>query len=207
MNQSQEYDARITDGAAELFRIYGIRSVTMDAIAQHLGISKRTIYERFRDKDELLYAVLTKMIARQKQKIEDILDSSPNVIAAVFTMLRAGRDHAEAMNPLIGSDLRKYHNSVLQRLKETCGNPDYEGAGKILSRGIDEGMIRKEINIDIVSRCFAGLGKLSGDESVYPPEKFLKGDLIKNTILNYLRGISTEKGRMLIDEMEKSQIG
>ena len=47
MNQMEEYDARIIAGAAELFRVYGIRAVTMDAIASHLGISKRSIYERF----------------------------------------------------------------------------------------------------------------------------------------------------------------
>ena len=59
MIQLEEYDARIIGGAAELFRIYGIKAVTMDMIANHLGISKRTIYERFNDKDALLYAVIS----------------------------------------------------------------------------------------------------------------------------------------------------
>ncbi|MBE0676126.1 MAG: helix-turn-helix transcriptional regulator, partial [Bacteroidales bacterium] len=62
MSQNEEYDARIVAGAAELFRIYGIKAVTMDTIAAHLGISKRTIYERFHDKDELLFAVMNEMI-------------------------------------------------------------------------------------------------------------------------------------------------
>jgi AcrR family transcriptional regulator len=204
MNQSDEYDARIISGAAELFRIYGIRAVTMDTIAQHLAISKRTIYERFHDKDELLFAVLSSMIAKQKEKIESIMNSSPNVIAAFFTLVRTGRDHAAAMNPLIGSDLRKYHSSVLKRLRESCRNPDYEGAGKMLSRGMEEDLIRKDINTDIVSRCFTGLGTLAADENIFPHEKFLQNDLIKNTVINYLRGICTEKGRMLVEEMEPS---
>jgi AcrR family transcriptional regulator len=202
MNQSQEYDSRIIAGAAELFRMYGIRAVTMDTIAQHLGISKRTIYERFHDKDELLFAVMSSMIAKQKEKVESILNTSPNVIAAIFTMVRIGRDHAAAMNPLIGSDLRKYHSNVMQRIRESCENPDYEGARKIFSRGIEEGLIREDIDIEIVSRCFSGLGKMAGDENIFPPEKFAQTDLIRNTLLNYLRGISTDRGRMLIDEMD-----
>jgi AcrR family transcriptional regulator len=204
MNQSEEYDARIISGAAELFRIYGIKAVTMDTIAQHLGISKRTIYERFRDKDELLFAVLSSMIALQKEKIESILNSSPNVIVAFFTMVRIGRDHAASLNPLIGSDLRKYHSAVMKRLKESCENPDYEGAGKMLARGIEEGLIRDDINTDIVSRCFTGLVTMTGDENIFPREKYMQNDLIKNTVIHYLRGICTDRGRELAGEMESS---
>ena len=139
-----------------------------------------------------------------KKKIESILDSSPNVIVAFFIMVRMGRDHAASMNPLIGSDLRKYHSGVMKRLKESCGNPDYEGAGKVLARGIEEGLISDNINTDIVSRCFTGLVTMTGDENIFPRDKFLQSDLIQNTVLHYLRGICTEKGRKLSEEMESS---
>ena len=72
MNQMEEYDARIIAGAAELFRTYGIRAVTMDTIAAHIGVSKRSIYERFIDKDTLLFAVMDSMIARQREMIQRI---------------------------------------------------------------------------------------------------------------------------------------
>ena len=61
---------RIIEGAAELFRTYGIKSVTMDSLANHLGISKRTIYEVFSDKDELLIGVLKWMARRQKELVK-----------------------------------------------------------------------------------------------------------------------------------------
>jgi AcrR family transcriptional regulator len=73
MNQMEEYDARIIAGAAELFRVYGIKAVTMDAIATHLGVSKRSIYERFIDKDTLLFAVMDSMFIKQREMIEKIL--------------------------------------------------------------------------------------------------------------------------------------
>ena len=202
MNQTEEYDARIIAGAAELFRNYGIRAVTMDSIATHLGISKRTIYERFHDKDELLYAVMNDMIQKQKEMVENILNTSSNVMEAVFTVIRIGREHMSSMNPLIGSDLRKYHDSVLQRIKDNCDNPDYEGNRKMLQAGIAQGLFRDDIDIEIISRAVTGLGGIVGDTNRFPPEQFTQRDLIRNIIINYLRGISTARGNKLIDEME-----
>ena len=202
MNQSEEYDVRIIAGAAELFRTYGIRAVTMDSIAMHLGMSKRTIYERFHDKDELLFAVMKEMIRKQKEIVENIMNSSSNVMEAIFTMLRISREHMASMNPLIGSDLRKYHDAVLQRIKATCDNPDHEGARKLLKAGIEEGVFRDDIDIEIISRAVSGLGNLIGDTKLFPPEQFVQRDLLRNIMINYLRGISTARGNSLIDELE-----
>ncbi len=203
MIQLEEYDARIIGGAAELFRIYGIKAVTMDMIANHLGISKRTIYERFNDKDALLYAVIDSMIDKQREKLEELLLTSPNVIAAVFSMIRIGRDHVALSNPLMELDLRKYHSAVLSRLTEKCENPNYEGAAKILRKGIEQGLFRSDINIDIISRTFAALGNLSGDQNVFSPERFPKQELMNNIMIPYMRGISTTEGIKIIDEMQQ----
>ncbi len=202
MNQTEEYDDRIVTGAAELFRIYGIKAVTMDTIAAHLGISKRTIYERFGDKDELLFAVMKEMIRKQKEMVENILNSSANVMEAIFTMLRVSREHMASMNPLIGSDLRKYHDAVLQRIKATCDNPDHEGAKKMLKAGIEQGIFREDIDIEIISRAVSGIGNLTGDMKIFPPEQFPQRDVIRNIMINYLRGISTAQGNSLIQELE-----
>jgi AcrR family transcriptional regulator len=202
MNQMQEYDDRIITGAADLFRMYGIRAVTMDAIASHLGISKRSIYERFIDKDTLLFAVMDSMIIKQREMIDRILDSSPDVISAVFCIVRMGRDHAATMNPLIGSDLKKYHSNVLKRLKEKCENPDYEAARKILEKGVSQQIFRDDINVEIVGRAFKGISAMAGDEELFPREIFMHRDIMRNVMVSFMRGISTEKGVQLIDSME-----
>ncbi len=201
MNQMEEYDARIIAGAAELFRTYGIKAVTMDTIASHLGISKRSIYERFIDKDTLLFAVMDSMIARQREMIERILESSPDVISAVFCIIRMGRDHASTMNPLIGSDLKKYHSNVLKRLREKCENPDYEAARKILEKGVSQGIFREDIDVEIVGRAFKGISALAGDEELFPRETFMHRDIMRNVMVSFMRGISTARGVELIDSM------
>lgn len=201
MNQMEEYDARIIAGAAELFRTYGIRAVTMDTIAAHIGVSKRSIYERFIDKDTLLFAVMDSMIARQREMIERILESSPDVISAVFCIIRMGRDHASTMNPLIGSDLKKYHSNVLKRLREKCENPDYEAARKILEKGVSQGIFREDIDVEIVGRAFKGISALAGDEELFPRETFMHRDIMRNVMVSFMRGISTARGVELIDSM------
>ncbi|MRR22471.1 TetR/AcrR family transcriptional regulator [bacterium] len=179
-----------------------MRAVTMDSIAAHLGISKRSIYERFIDKDTLLYAVMDAMIAKQREMIDKILESSPDVISAVFCIVRIGRDHAATMNPLIGSDLKKYHSNVLKRLSEKCENPDYEAARKILEKGISQGIFRENINVEIVGRAFKGISTMAGNEELFPREIFLRQDIMRNLMVNFMRGISTEKGTQLIDSLE-----
>lgn len=206
MNQTEEYDLRIISGAAELFRQFGIRAVTMDMIANHLGVSKRTIYERFIDKDTLLYAVLDSMIMKQRERIEGILESTPDVVSAVFTIIRMGRDHAATMNPLINSDLKKYHSQVLRRLKEKCGHPDHEAGVRILETGIRQGIFRETVNTEILSRAFRGVAAMAGDEELFPSEMFERNDIMKNVMVSFMRGISTRKGVALIDSMEKKML-
>lgn len=193
---------RILTGAAELFRIYGIKAVTMDTLAEYLGISKRTIYEKYTDKDELLLAVMNCMMIKQRENVDKILDSSQNVIIAVFRLISVMRDHMGAMNPLIHSDLRKYHSAVLEKMKEKCGYPDYEGDEHIIAKGKEQGLFRPEINNKLVSRCFQGLGTIMTDSNLFPAEQFSQRDVIKNVIINYLRGLLTPEGLTIINELE-----
>jgi len=206
MNQAEEYDLRIIAGAAELFRQFGIRAVTMDMIASHLGMSKRTIYERFADKDSLLYAVLDSMILKQREKIETILESSPDVVSAVFAIIRMGRDHAATMNPLINSDLKRYHSQVLRRLKEKCGHPDHEAGLRILETGIRQGIFRETLNTEILSRAFRGVAAMAGDEELFPSDMFERREIMRNVMVSFMRGISTAKGVDLIDSMEHTAL-
>jgi len=199
----EDCDDRIVTGAAELFKTYGIKAVTMDTLAQSLGISKRTIYEKFKDKDELLLAVMKCMMLYQREKVKSIIDTSPNIIAAIFRMISLMREHINTMNPLIHSDLKKYHSGVLRKMKEVCEYPDYQGTELILIKGKEQGLFKDGIDNDIVTRCMSGLGILMGDNNIFPADRFTQRDVIKNVLINYLRGISTERGMELINELEQ----
>jgi AcrR family transcriptional regulator len=200
-----DYRQRITEEAAVMFRTYGIRSVTMDMIANQMGISKRTIYEVFKDKDELLHGVLKWMNIRQRELMKKIFSETGNVIEAIFKMLDMMSAHFQDMSPAFQMDMKKYHNEIMKKISETNDLPYYGNNAEVIKRGIKEGVFREDINVEITNKCLLEVARMSNDKSVFPPDDFINKDVIRTFYINYLRGISTRKGLDLIDFYEKKQ--
>jgi TetR/AcrR family transcriptional regulator, cholesterol catabolism regulator len=192
---------RIIESASELFKTYGIRSVTMDSLANQLGMSKRTIYEVFSDKDELLMAVLTKMASQQKELVKKTLDQSENAIAAIFKLIEINRDYFQNLSPAFQVDLKKYID-VLMGKNDKIEMPDYRNNQLVIERGIREDLFRKEINPDLANRCLYNMGRSIMDNDLYPYELFSRREVLQNVFINFLRGISTQKGLDLINRLE-----
>ena len=199
-----DFRERIIAGAAESFMTYGIKSVTMDFLANQLGISKRTIYEVFSDKDELLIEVLKRMAFQQKDMVKRVLDSSENSIVAIFKLNEMNRDNIQSMSPAFQADLKKYHHEVLMKKVDLTDMPDYRNHQEVIENGIREKLFRKDVNPDIANRCIYQLGRSIVDNDLYPYAQFSRKDVIRNIFINYLRGISTQKGLDLIDRLEET---
>lgn len=193
---------RIIEGAAELFRTYGIRSVTMDSLATQLGMSKRTIYEVFSDKDELLIGVLKWMAERQKELVKRVLSESENTIVAIFKLLEFNRDHFQRMSPAFYADMKKFHHEVLSKKPNNYEMPDQTINIEVIEHGIKEKLFRADINVDLVTRCLYSMARSFMDNELYPYESFPRHEVIRNVLINYLRGISTSEGVNLINELE-----
>lgn len=200
-----DYRQKITEEAALMFRTYGIRAVTMDMLANRMGISKKTIYEVFRDKDELLQGVLRLMILRQKDVMNKILDESENVIEAILKMLDKMIDHLQFMSPAFQLDIRRYHNEFADKLNSGEGIPFYQDKVEIIKKGIKEGLFREDIDIDITNKCITEVLKIPYDKNVFSPDGLPDKDILRNFYVNFIRGISTPKGLDLIAFYEKKQ--
>jgi AcrR family transcriptional regulator len=194
---------RIIEGAAGLFRIYGIKSVTMDSIANHLGMSKRTIYELFADKDELLIGVLNSMTKKQKELVKKVLDESDNAILAIFRLLEINRDHFQNMSPAFQADLKKFYQEVLIKNADKCEMPDYKSNQQVIESGIRQKLFRKDIDPDLVNRFLYLIFSSMLNQDLFPFEQFSTREVIRNGVLNFLRGISTNDGVELINKLEK----
>ena len=199
-----EIKERIIEGAAELFKTYGIKSVTMDSLASNLGVSKRTIYEVFSDKDDLLTVVLTWMSEKGKDMVKKILDESENSIVAIFRMLEINRDYFSDMSPVFLADLKKYHHDVFMKKSDKSEMPDFRNNKQLIEKGIKEKLFRKEINPDLANRCLYNMGISIMDHDLYPYEQFSRRDVVSNIFINYLRGIATPKGLDLINKLEEN---
>jgi AcrR family transcriptional regulator len=195
--------SKIIEEAAQLFKTYGIRSMTMDLLANHMAISKRTIYEIFADKDELLIGVLQWMSVKQKQLIEKVLNDSENTIVAIFKLLEFNRDHFQQMSPAFQADIKKFTYQILEDKADKFEMPDHRSNMEVIKRGIKEKLFRKDINPDLVNTCMNYLFISAMDNDLYPFEKYSRHDVVLSTVINYLRGISTPEGIKMIDKMER----
>ena len=197
---------RIIEEAAMLFRTYGIRSVTMDMLANQMGISKRTIYEMFQDKDELLQGVLKWMTEKQREVSSRILNESENVIEAIFKMLDLMKDHFQNMSPAFLMDIRKYRHYAFRNMDDKTDIPFIRIHEDIVTNGIKEGIFREDIDVQLINMCLQEVSRMSNDTDLLKPDDLIRKDVIRNVYINYLRGISTQKGLDLINFYEKKQI-
>jgi AcrR family transcriptional regulator len=198
-----DYRQRILEEAAVMFRTYGIRAVTMDMLASNMGISKRTIYEVYRDKDDLLQGVLKWMTIKEKEVMSRIMDDSENVIEAIFKMLDRMRDHFQRMSPAFFMDVRRFHVDIINKLGSHNDLPYSRNNLEILQRGIREEIFRADLNLEIANKCMMEVARLSNDKNVFHPDDFPNEEVIRTFYINYLRGISTQKGLDLINYYEK----
>ncbi len=190
---------RIINEAALMFRAYGIRAVTMDMLSSRLGISKRTLYEVFRDKDELLRGVMEWMSEMQKELMDKIMNDSENIIEAIFKMLRIMSDHYKEMSPAFKMDMKRFYSNIPEKDDLSRELPHHRQNSEILKRGIREGVFRDDIDIEITNRCLTEFSKLSQESDSASPDTVMDEDVMRNIFINYMRGISTPKGLELIN--------
>lgn len=191
-----ELREKIVEEAGKLFIELGTRQVTMDTIAQTMGISKRTIYENFKDKNDLLSSFLTYAFNEYKKQAINILRESKNVIEALFKFGEFNQISMKKINPCFFDDMKKYHPEVFTKVMNDGNIRNYEVTYTILKKGINEGSFRKEIDIDIANLFIHHMMEFfhkMDTERNFDPKK-----IWQTVHLPYLRGICTEKGQELI---------
>lgn len=197
-----EIQERIINEAGLLFSKYGIRSITMDALAEDMGISKRTIYEQFKDKDSLLKEVIRYFKTRQLKEANQVFEESENVVEALFRLLNGMINNMKQINPLFFHDMKKYHAHIFLELQEQGDIRDHSITRKMLTEGIEQGIFRSDIHIEIVNQTLHELFNLFSPDSNFTREGYHRGELFNHIILPYLIGLSTPYGHELIKQQE-----
>ena len=195
-----DYRERILARTAELFQIMGIKALTMDFIAVDLGISKRTIYELFRDKDELLLHAVEYWIRSNNSRMKEMLEKTDNAIEAIFVMIDHQHKQMKAQNLIIFEDLKKYFvrlNASWHANREKCR--EFSVIFALLERGKKEGFFRNEIKIDIVDTFLFELVNLFHTSEAIRLMELDRQAAMDNIFLPYFRGICTVSGQKLMD--------
>ncbi len=198
-----ETKARILAATHELFMKYGIRSISMDDIAKHLSISKKTIYQSYKDKDELVHELMKEKLKEDARGFKEMEKVSANVIDEVFNIMKHMSQVIGKMNPSVFYDLQKYHPNTWKLFKEFKEDFIMKMVEGSLMRGIKQGLIRPEINTRIISRMRMEQIEMGFNPAVFPPEKFKILDVQLSMIDHFLYGICTLKGHKLINKYKQ----
>lgn len=192
--------ARIIDASLSLFRKYGIKGVTMDDLAEELSMSKRTLYQNFTNKEELMVACIEQRFQQEELfQIDDkeLLDNLLHCYKTIELIL-------QQVDRRCCMGIRKYHPKSYETIHNHFASYAAMCRDKV-AEGIDSGYIRSDISADFVYNSIMGYLKNLFSSDEYDRENS-KYEVMSYSILVFARGISTIKGRAYIDnKLRKSR--
>lgn len=196
---------RIVNKSHELFMRYGVRSISMDEIASHLGISKKTIYQYFADKDTLVEAFLA--IEINRTECESVLHKkqSENAVHEVFLAMDMMEELFTNFNPSLIYDLEKYHPKQYKKFQDHHYTYLYDVIKENIERGIHEENYRTEVNADIMSRFRLASLFAAFNSDYFPAGKYSLAKVVGEITYNFLYGLTTQKGQALIQKYKQQR--
>lgn len=185
---------KILLGATDLFLNFGFKSVTMDDIANNLGISKKTIYQYFDTKTKLVEATTMYLFDSISCGIDRICQLEQNPIEEIYSIKEFVKEHLKDEKSSPQYQLQKYYPSIFKTLKNKQYDVMQTCVTNNLNRGIEHGLYRTSMNVDFISRIYFNTMLALKDKDLFPLEKFSMNMLMENYIEYHLRGICTSKG-------------
>ncbi|CDF77884.1 transcriptional regulator, TetR family [Formosa agariphila KMM 3901] len=180
--------------SAELFSNLGFKSVTMDDIANEMGISKKTIYQYFATKTKLVEATAIFKFECISESIDDIFKLEANPIDELFNTKDFIISHMKNQKISIEYQFKKYYPKIYSIVKQKQFEAMNKCVSDNLNRGIHAGLYRTNLNVDFISRIyFSAMGSMK-DNEIFPTDQFNLEDSLSHYLEYHLRGICTPKG-------------
>ena len=192
---------RVIEQAAKMFAEQGIKSIRMDDIARSPAVSKRTLYEMFEDKEELLYLSIRFMQSRRMAKMEAKLKENTESLVYLFESLEVMMGNSE-LHRRISQNLHKFYPATFERVRRESE----ENSGKVLysliEHYIDCGLIvpTVDVRLSVTILYYTTTTLITSADNMSLPEGVTLQDALAYTIINFFRGIATLKGVQQIDE-------
>ena len=200
-----EAQEKILKAALELFFRYGIRHVTMDEISRELGMSKKTIYQYYREKDDLVNQLLDVELKSQERQFDEVSEKSKDAVHEMLLISGMMRQLMQGINPMFFLDLQKFYPSGFkrfQKFKEECG---YQNLLRNLKRGISQGLYREDLDLEIVARYRMAQLDMLMFGSYFSYERHSLARVHEEILHVFMYGICNLKGHKLINQYKKTR--
>lgn len=191
---------RIIEVSSDLFMSNGCKSVTMDEVAAANGISKRTFYEHFKDKTNLLEECLLMMEEKMKMLGEKAFSGSKSIIELVCLEHESQSDMMINMRIRFFEELKKYYPDLYDKMHKRFTDFHKVTTRKFLERGQKEGLFLINIDMEVVGRMVFEIATIIQNSEIFSLANHSRKQLFRETMVMYFRGISTEEGIKMIDK-------
>ena len=190
--------------ATELFMKLGFKSVTMDDIAKEMGISKKTIYTHFNNKETIIGVVTDHVFETVCEDIDAICDLNQNPIQELYAIKKRVMQYMQKEKASPTYQLQKYYPAIYNNIKQRQFSYMQQCVVKNLNRGLEQDLYRQNIEVQFVARIyFNGITGIK-EETLFPHTMY-EGETLYEMYLEYhLRGIVTPKGRNILNQMIQS---
>lgn len=191
---------RIIEVSSDLFMSNGCKSVTMDEVAAANGISKRTLYEHFKDKTNLLEECLLMMEEKMKMLGEKAFSGSKSIIELVCLEHESQSDMMINMRIRFYEELKKYYPDLYDKMHKRFTDFHKVTTRKFLERGQKEGLFLINIDMEVVGRMVFEIATIIQNSEIFSLANHSRKQLFRETMVMSFRGISTEEGIKMIDK-------
>jgi TetR/AcrR family transcriptional regulator, cholesterol catabolism regulator len=205
MNITNDTAIRIFQQAHLLFMQYGLKSVSMDDIASKMGISKKTIYQFYADKEALVAEVVKQITSNNQLQCDNDISNSENAIHEIILAMEQMSKLFETMNPSILFDLQKYYPQAFKFFQAHKNDYVFGKIKQNINRGINEGLYRDDLNIEIVSRYRVESIVIAFNPEFQSSVKSSLVSIAQELSTFFLYGVVNEKGYKLINKYAKNR--
>jgi AcrR family transcriptional regulator len=188
---------KILGASAELFRQYGFKTITMDDIARRAGVSKKTLYQHFANKNEVVRETMIWFMDRMIHSCRELCADTENAVAAMVQMIELFGEARRNTNPKTLVELQRYHPEAYEVFRDYLMKHDVEMIRTNILQGIADGLYRPELNADLLARYYIETSLLIFQPSLLVHDLFDLRTLHREVAELFLYGIMTPKGEKL----------
>jgi AcrR family transcriptional regulator len=192
---------KIIQKSADLHFQYGIKNVTMDQIAKELGISKKTIYQYFENKTELVEQTVAYIFDKIQTEIDKICLMKMNPYEELLSVRKVIKEMLNKSANAPHYQLKKYYPEIAKNLEEKKFKSIMECLDHNLKKGIKAGYYKKDLDKEFIKRMYFSNSISLGNPELFPPELFDRQKTMDLFMKMFLSGISTKKGRKKLKEV------
>lgn len=195
---------KIRDTATQLFLERGFKSITMDDIANEIGMSKKTIYGEYSNKTELVEDCVMHKFCGLSAGIDSIIDRDKNPIEELYEIKKYVMAHLNDEKTSPQFQLMKYYPKIYKNIKSMHFSKMQKCVLSNVNRGIQQEIYRDNLDSEFIARIYyTGVNSVK-DQNIFPQDQFPVSKLMDSFLEYHIRGIITPKGKRILNTIINS---